>query len=374
MATIMNEKKPVICLDAGHYRYYNQSPANKNYWESKAMWKLTMLQKKYLEALGFEVILTRDKQELDLVLTERGKKSIGCVLFLSNHSNAVPKGVNENVDHATAYCLVNNDKTKIDEISREISAVLTKTVTEVMGLKQEPSIATRLSDRDRDGDGVMNDNYYAVLHGAFLVGTPALILEHSFHTNTRSTNWLLDDNNLDRLAKAEAEALAKYFGVTKKEETPVQEVKALRGTVKVTYKGDDGLNIRKAPSMGDNVVDVVHGGTYTVVGISADGDWYKLESGLFITANPIYVAFEEKVEAFKPYMVKIDVDKIYDHCLNVREKPNANADTKIMDTIKETMSVTIVDEAIDEYGNVWGLLLSYQENRNGWIRLDYTQR
>ena len=56
MATIMNEKKPVICLDAGHYAYYNQSPANRNYWESKAMWKLTMMQKKYLEELGFEVI------------------------------------------------------------------------------------------------------------------------------------------------------------------------------------------------------------------------------------------------------------------------------------------------------------------------------
>ena len=180
MATIMNEKKPVICLDAGHYAYYNQSPANKKYWESKAMWKLTMMQKKYLEELGFEVILTRDKQEVDLALTQRGKKSVGCVCLVSNHSNAVGSRVDENVDRATAYCLVDNKSTKIDEISKEVGAILTHTVTEVMELKQSPAIATRLSDDDRDGDGKRNDNYYGILHGAFLVGTPALILEHSF--------------------------------------------------------------------------------------------------------------------------------------------------------------------------------------------------
>lgn len=369
----MAEKKLIICLDAGHYAYYNQSPANKNYWESIAMWKLTMLQKKYLEELGFVVILTRTQQELDLALTERGKKSIGCVFALSNHSNAVVKGVNEGVDYSVAYALVDDKSTEIDEISKEIGALLTQTVTEVMGLEQPPRVVTRLSDSDRNGDGVLNDNYYGFLNGARLVGTPANILEHSFHTNTRSTNWLLIDDNLDKLAKAEAETLAKYFGVTKQEE-PTQNVSELHGTVKVTYTGADGLNIRKAPCMGDNVVDVVHGGTYTVVGISADGDWYKLESGLYITANTKYVQFtkEAKPEVFKPYMVKIDVDKIYDHCLNVRENPDG--DSKIMDTVTETMSVTIVDEAIDEYGNVWGLLLAYQEKRNGWIRLDYTQR
>ena len=30
-----------ICLDAGHYGKYNQSPCNKAYFESEAMWKLT---------------------------------------------------------------------------------------------------------------------------------------------------------------------------------------------------------------------------------------------------------------------------------------------------------------------------------------------
>lgn len=85
-----------------------------------------------------------------------------------------------------------------------------------MGTNQGYRIVTRKSDNDRNGDDAMNDNYYGVLHGARMVNTPGLILEHSFHTNTRMTNWLLDDANIDRLAKAEVEALAAYYGLVKK--------------------------------------------------------------------------------------------------------------------------------------------------------------
>lgn len=368
----MADKIIRICEDAGHYGYYNVSPANKKYYESIVMWKFHLMKKKYLEEYGIEVITTRSDQTKDLGLTERGKKSIGCDLFISDHSNAVGSYVNENVDRATAYCLVDDKTTKIDEISREIGELLTKTVTEVMELKQSPAIATRLSDSDRNGDGVMNDNYYGVLNGARLVGTPAIILEHSFHTNTKSTNWLLVDANLEKLAKAEADALAKYFGVEKKEEV---KINALSGKVEVTYKGADGLNVRKAPSMGNNVAKVVHGGTYTVVGISADNDWYKLDDGLYITTNTKYVKFtkaEPKPEAFKPYMIKVDVSEIYDHELSIREKPNADADE--MDVIKKDMSLTIVEEAKDASGQTWGLLKGYSKYRNGWINLYYVKK
>ena len=38
-----------ICLDAGHQGRYNQSPADHRYYESVMVWKLHLLQKKYLE-------------------------------------------------------------------------------------------------------------------------------------------------------------------------------------------------------------------------------------------------------------------------------------------------------------------------------------
>lgn len=204
-----------ICLDAGHYGKYNRSPAIPEYYESEMNWKLLILLKKYLEDYGFEVKTTRSEQAVDLELTARGKKSKGCDLFLSLHSNATGNGeVNEEVDHVVIFRMVDDNSTEIDEKSKELAEKLAPVITKVMGVKQkEYSIRANKSSNDRNKDGVLNDNYYGVLHGARLVGTPALILEHSFHTNTRSTKWLMNDDNLDKLAKAEAEVVAKYFCV-----------------------------------------------------------------------------------------------------------------------------------------------------------------
>ena len=48
-----------------------------------------------------------------------------------------------------------------------------------------------------------------------------MLIEHSFHTNTAATKWLSVDANLDKLAVAEAELLADYFGV---KDTPKTEI------------------------------------------------------------------------------------------------------------------------------------------------------
>jgi hypothetical protein len=128
--------------------------------------------------------------------------------------------VNEDVDYAVVYRLTDDSTTKIDEISNELAYILAPLIASTMGTKQAWAVKQRLSDNDRNYDGIFNDNYYGVLHGARMVGVPALILEHSFHTNTRATKWLLDEKNLDKLAKAEAEAIAKYFGMTGKVDVP----------------------------------------------------------------------------------------------------------------------------------------------------------
>lgn len=208
-----------ICIDAGHYGKYNRSPAVAAYYESDMVWKLHLLQKKYLEQYeGVTVITTRPNQATDKGLFERGACSAGCDLFISDHSNAVGNGLNESVDYVAVYHLVDDTTTKVDDISKEIAERLAPVIAEVMGASQGGRTVTRKSDGDRNGDGIMNDNYYGVLHGARMVNTPGLILEHSFHTNTKMTNWLLNDANLDKLAKAEVEVLAAYFGLKKKGE------------------------------------------------------------------------------------------------------------------------------------------------------------
>lgn len=71
-----------ICLDAGHYGKYNQSPANKKYWESETMWKLTeYLKEELLSYKDTHVITTRKEQEKTLPYTaeERCPKVTICL-------------------------------------------------------------------------------------------------------------------------------------------------------------------------------------------------------------------------------------------------------------------------------------------------------
>lgn len=225
-----------ICLDAGHWGKYNRSPGVEAYYESDMAWKLHLLQKKFLEEYeGVAVITTRSNQETDKVLFDRGMTSKGCDLFLSDHSNAVGSAMNESVDYVAVYHLVDDNTTEIDDISKRIAERLVPIIAGVMETRQGFRVVTRKSGNDRNGDGMLNDNYYGVLHGARMAGTPGLILEHSFHTNTRMTNWLLDDGNLARLAQAEADAIAAYFGLTKKGHTD-------SGNVTAPAQGNTGSN------------------------------------------------------------------------------------------------------------------------------------
>lgn len=208
-----------ICLDAGHYGKYNRSPVVKEYYESDMNWKLHLKLKTELEKYkDVEVITTRTNKDNDLNNTERGKMSKGCDLFISLHSNGASR---EDADHIVIFVPVNDNKTDIDEKSKTLANKLAPKLTEIMDVNEKNyRVASVKSSYDRDGDGVVNDNYYGVLHGARLVNTPAMIIEHSFHTNKRSAEWLLVDANLDKLAQEEARIIAEHYGLKKIEENP----------------------------------------------------------------------------------------------------------------------------------------------------------
>lgn len=171
-------------------------------------WKLHLMLKKYLEEYGIEVITTRATQATELGLQARGKKAKGCDLFLSIHSNAVGSSVNESVDYPVVYVPINGSG---DELGKKLS----KCIQSVMGTKQAGNCWSK------KGSG--NWDYYGVIYGAVAVGVTGLILEHSFHTNTRATKWLMDDSNLDKMARAEAEVIATHYGLQKPKEEPKEE-------------------------------------------------------------------------------------------------------------------------------------------------------
>ena len=201
------KKKIRIMLDAGHDNNRNVSPVYPSYNEATMAWKLQGYLRAELEARGFEVGVTRATKATAMDVVARGKASKGYDLFISLHSNAC---ATESVDRVSGIYLVGSGS--VEAVSKEIAEALCKRVTSVMGVRDAYKIYNKVNPTDRNGDGLINDDYYGVLYGAHQVKTAGLILEHSFHTNLKATKWLADDANIQKLAIAEAEVLASYFG------------------------------------------------------------------------------------------------------------------------------------------------------------------
>lgn len=368
-----------IMLDAGHYGKYNHSPAVSAYYESDFTWKFHLLLKAALEALGFEVGTTRANQENDRGLYDRGAASAGYDLFISIHSNAVGSGVNEGVDYPVAYGMVNDNATRIDDVSRDIGDILAGVIQNTMGTTQAGRVNTRQSENDRNGDGIYNDEYYGVLFGAKSVGTAGIILEHSFHTNTRSTNWLLNDGNLSTLAKNEAKAIADYYGVSASApsspavEQPAQPTAvaidtSVTGSLEVTYTGADGIEVHETPDFEEGSCNKKYGPVgpatgkgvfFTVVGKMSNG-MYKLKSGLYITASEKYVHFVAK-NIQKDYAVGDQVT------VNGTLYGNGNGSGGSVQKVGATMYVCDLVSK-DQYQYYIGLATKKGGSRIGWAK------
>lgn len=214
------------------------------------------------------------------------------------------------------------------------------------------------------------------------------------------------------------------------DDTSGQKTNPLIGTVKVVYDGADGVNLRKAPSYVAEIDGVAQKGFFDeVVGISEDEKWYKLKSGLFISAIPNYVSFRATMEqkastvgtgyyrvrkswqddnsqigAFKDKNNAINLCqnnagyKVYDNSgkeiyplnpsipenkefkvrisisdLRIRKGPGTTYDYhkqggKAVYTGKGEF--TIVSTKCGQGAKLWGLLKSYKNKEDGWISLD----
>ena len=215
----------------------------------------------------------------------------------------------------------------------------------------------------------------------------------------------------------------------KSDDTSKQAIKSLEGTVTVIYKGSDGLNIRKSPSITAKVEQTVNNGTFTVTGISADEKWYRLKSGLYMSTIPDYVSFKatqkqkESTKGTGYYRIRKEWGKSDTQIGAFKDKQNAidmckqNSGYKVFDDkgvevyplVKKSdnksfkVNITATDLRIrkgagttydyhkDSKGKPlytgkgaftivntkegpgaksWGLLKSYETKENGWISLD----
>lgn len=243
---------PKVLIDAGHYgSEYNQGVI-RDYYESNMTWELQGYLKKELLAYGITVGITRTNKDTDVAVYDRGTMAKGYDLLVSLHSNAANA---ESVKRVSIY-------KPLSGIGDKIAELMGKAVFDCMNLKADKNWYYETKTKKST---LGNREYYGVLRGAADVRVPALIVEHSFHTNNEACSWLLKSANLKKLAKDEAKAISGYFGITQKPTEAVSE-KDVLVALKQLAKGSKGEQVK-------NLQILLIGKGYSCGSSGADGDF-----------------------------------------------------------------------------------------------------
>lgn len=213
-----------ITIDPGHGQYTNKSPNNPSYIEGVQMWKLANKLKVALEKYDFDVVITRSKIGDDPSLSARGSMAgkNGSDMFLSLHSNAPGRRSDGTYDGSVTGTIVYYSMTMPE--SKTLADKLGKSVSDIMGHYYRGSQTKQYPNKP----GV---DYYGVIRSAAQSGCKlAILIEHGFHTNLADSYFLLSDENLQKIADAEASIIAEYFGQKKEPTPPVVEWYRVRKT------------------------------------------------------------------------------------------------------------------------------------------------
>lgn len=251
--------KVKLCFDAGHYTNYNRSNVYKNYCEGNMVWKLHLLVKEYLEKnySNIEIITTRSSRDKDLALYNRGYKAKGCDGFYSFHSNACET---ESVDRVVI--IKGLGVTSVNNYAKELGDVIKKCI----GVSQ----ATQVYEKKGN-----SGEWYGVLRGAKAAGVKErFIIEHGFHTNTKTAKWLYDDSNLSKLAEEEAKVIAKHYNLQSKSDEITETAVNQEGLVNAT-----SLNIRKGPGTNYSILDKLKNNTQIFIVAKCSNSWLKIKFG-----------------------------------------------------------------------------------------------
>lgn len=348
---------PTIVLDAGHTGYTWNKGAVPGYYESAVMWEYSKVLGLALIAKGFKVIYTRPSIETTMDVTVRGKKAKEGDLLLSLHSNSTD---NTTTRRAVAIYQTDDSQGTWDTVSKAVANKLAAVIADVIGVTWQTY--SKKAGGDRDGDGKKDDNYYGVLHGARMVKKPAVILEHSFHSNPETCRWLMNDANQVKLAEATADALADYFGLVE-EKLPTKEPEKELYKVKVSVVD---LRIRKEPGTDSTSIGYIQTGTHGIVaeaagkgakkwGKLADGrGWIALDYTTKAGGEPVKPVFQSYTGTVKPT-----------NGLNVRA--GAGTSYQKLGALSYKSKVIILEEK-----SGWGRI-NYK-GLIGWVALQYIKK
>ena len=298
-----DNKKLLVVIDPGHTGNTYNAGAVKGYYESKAVYDLSLYEKTALEKRGIDVILTRERNQ-DPGLYERGQMAVkkghgyANVVFESNHSNAF-NGKAYGVTIIRSAHLPSSEKLA----NRMIDAIV-KVMKPSTGITYNRGVTTKTQSNGADWYGVIRGAVSGEVSQKQAQNGPVhydYIVEHGFHDNQKECQFLSKQENLKAIAEAKAAVIADYFGISDKgqsgnqgsqggqheqgtdTDSPAQNKK----TSYLVRVSIDNLNIRQSPTIHSEVVGFTGKGTFTIIeeatGIvnaaEAKSRWGKLKSG-----------------------------------------------------------------------------------------------
>ena len=298
-----DKKKLLVVIDPGHTGNTYNAGAVKGYYESKAVYDLSLYENAALEKRGIDVILTRERNQ-DPGLYERGQMAVkkghgyANVVFESNHSNAF-NGKAYGVTIIRSAHLPSSEKLA----NRMIDAIV-KVMKPSTGITYNRGVTTKTQSNGADWYGVIRGAVSGEVSQKQAQNGPVhydYIVEHGFHDNQKECQFLSKQENLKAIAEAKAAVIADYFGISDKgqsgnqgsqggqheqgtdTDSPVQNKK----TPYLVRIRTDTLNIRKLPTVHSAAVGFTGKGTFTITEeatgvVNASGDksrWGRLRSG-----------------------------------------------------------------------------------------------
>ena len=209
----------VIALDPGHGGADSGATAN-GLKESDVTWKIAQACKAELENYsGVTVVLTRSQNEYtndsNGGLRLRVQRAIdqGAKVFVSIHINSNGSYGDSANGAEVFYPSSSSYNKETHETGKELSQNILEEL-EALGLKNRGIKVRYSSNNSRYPDGSLRD-YYGVIANAREMGIPGIIVEHAFITNPEDNAKLKDDNFLKKLGMADAQGIAKTYGLNK---------------------------------------------------------------------------------------------------------------------------------------------------------------
>ncbi len=186
--SVPQHAKPLVILDAGHGGT-DEGAKIHFFMEKRLTLMTTLLLRKYLNEMGYRVIMTRSK---DVFIPLHRRVSIAnkthAALFVSVHFNSSPSPDAHGIE---IFYHSGSDYKKAQQSRQLGSSILGELISHTHALSR----------------GVKNGNFHVIRETTM----PAVLVEGGFMTNTEERSNLRDKKYLDQIAKGVALGIDKYL-------------------------------------------------------------------------------------------------------------------------------------------------------------------